>query len=320
MTPAELAQALKNHARQLGFSLAGITTPAPPAHFDTYQRWLADGFHAEMTYLADARARARRADPKEILPECKSILVLGIPYTNPNQVSVAEENALAPQGRIAAYAWGDDYHISLPPRLQALAAFIEEQTGQAVPNRWYTDTGPVLERVLAQRAGLGWAGKNTCLIAPRLGSYFLLAEILLGIELPSDPPFETDHCGTCSRCIEACPTGALLPERRLDARRCISYLTIENKGEIPPDLRPKIGNWVFGCDICQMVCPWNRRFAPAAGDPAFAPRAGLPQPLLQTELELTPETFAQKFKNSPLKRAKLSGYQRNLRAALENLP
>ncbi|GAB4502539.1 MAG: tRNA epoxyqueuosine(34) reductase QueG [Anaerolineales bacterium] len=318
MTPAELAQALKNHARQLGFSLAGITTPEAPPHLAAYQRWLADGFHATMNYLANERAQQRRAAPSEILPECQSILVLGIPYFNPNQAPADDDSA--PAGRIAAYAWGDDYHISLPPRLQALVAFLEEKTGRAIPNRCYTDTGPLLERDLAQRAGLGWAGKNTCLIAPRHGSYFLLAEILLGLELPPDPPFESDHCGSCTRCIEACPTGALLPGRRLDARRCISFLTIENKGEIPADLRPKMGNWVFGCDICQMVCPWNLRFAPAAGDPAFAPRPGLPRPNLRADLNLTPETFAKKFKNSPLKRAKLSGYQRNLRAALENLP
>lgn len=319
MTPAELAQALKNHARQLGFSLAGITTPAPPPHFSSYQRWLSAGFHAGMTYLAEDRARLRRANPREILPDCQSILVLAIPYFNPQQASLPQ-NAARPTGRIAAYAWGDDYHQRLPPRLQALVAFLEEKTGQPIPNRYYTDTGPLLERDLAQRAGLGWAGKNTCLIAPQHGSYFLLAEILLGIELPADPPFENDHCGNCTRCLEACPTGALLPGRKLDARRCISYLTIENKGEIPAELRPNLGNWVFGCDICQLVCPWNLRFAPAAGDPAFAPRPGLPLPALQDELNLTQETFAQKFKNSPLKRAKWSGYQRNLRAALENLP
>ncbi len=319
MTPAELAQALKNHARQLGFQLAGITTPEPPPHFENYQRWLADEFHAGMNYLAAERALQRRANPREILPECESILVLGVPYFSPNHLP-AEEKTSAPVGRVAAYAWGDDYHLSLPPRLQALVAFLEEKTGRPIPNRWYSDTGPLLERDLAQRAGLGWAGKNSCLIAPQRGSYFLLAEILLGLPLPPDPPFESDHCGSCTRCIEACPTGALLPGRKLDARLCLSYLTIENKGEIPAELRPKMGNWIFGCDICQMVCPWNLRFAPAAGDPAFAPRPGLPLPDLRAELKLTPETFAQKFKNSPLKRAKWSGYQRNLRAALENLP
>jgi epoxyqueuosine reductase len=219
---------------------------------------------------------------------------------------------------VAAYAWGEDYHLVLPERLQALVAFIEAQVGQAVPNRWYTDTGPLLERELAQRAGLGWIGKNTCLIHPRQGSYFLLAEILLGLDLPPDPPLATDHCGSCTRCLEACPTGALLPGRRLDARRCISYLTIENKAEIPAELRSQLGEWVFGCDLCQQACPWNQRFAPATGDLAFAPRPGVAAPLLAEDLRLTPEEFNQKFKNSPLKRAKRRGYLRNLAVAAGN--
>lgn len=319
MSPVELADAIKEHARRLGFLLAGITTPEPPAHFDAYQCWLEAGHHGQMSYLAEERARARRADPRQILPECRSILVLGIPYCNP---------ALAhPQppttndcnyGRTAAYAWGDDYHLALPPRLEALVRFIEEQAGHPVPCRWYTDTGPILERDLAQRAGLGWIGKNTCLISPRNGSYFLLAEILLGLDLPPDPPFPSDQCGSCTRCIEACPTGCIQPNRTLDARRCISYLTIENKAEIPLELRPQMGNWVFGCDICQMVCPWNIRFAHQHGDPAFAPREGVPLPILAQELMLTPEQFNRKFKNSPVKRAKRRGYLRNLAIAAGN--
>ena len=162
------------------------------------------------------------------------------------------------RGYIAAYARGHDYHMVIPERLKKLGAFIETQVGSALSYRYYTDTGPLLERDLAQRAGLGWIGKNTCLINPRFGSYFLLAEILLGIELEPDTPFTADRCGTCSRCISACPTGCILPDRTIDARRCLSYLTIENKDEIPLDLRPKLGNRVFGCDICQQVCPWNR--------------------------------------------------------------
>ena len=169
--------------------------------------------------------------------------------------------------RIASYAHGDDYHDILPARMKELVQFIEEQVGGPVQNRYYTDTGPILERDLAQRAGIGWIGKNTCLINPKQGSYFLLSEILLDLELEPDPPFTTDHCGTCTRCIEACPTDCILPNRTLDARRCISYLTIELKDDIPLELRDKIGDWVFGCDICQQVCPWNR-FA-AEGDPAF---------------------------------------------------
>lgn len=270
-----------------------------------------------MSYLAEERALTRRADPRQILPECRSILVLGILYDNPTKVKT--ESRMRNYGRVAAYAWGNDYHIVIPPRLEALVHFIEEKVGHPVPNRWYTDTGPLLERELAQRAGLGWIGKNTCLISPGNGSYFLLAEILLGLDLPPDPPFPGDQCGSCTRCIEACPTHCIQPDRTLDARRCISYLTIENKAEIPAELRPQMGNWVFGCDICQMVCPWNIRFAPQRGDPAFAPREGLSLPVLAQELTLTPEEFNRKFKNSPVKRAKRRGYLRNVAVAAGNM-
>ena len=221
-------------------------------------------------------------------------------------------------GRVASYAWGADYHDVLTERLKALVTFIETQVGHPVSNRWYTDTGPILERDLAQRAGLGWIGKNTCLIHPREGSYFLLAEILLGIELDEDSAFLPDRCGTCTRCLHACPTSCILPDRTLDARRCISYLTIELKSPIPVELRSQIGNWVFGCDICQQVCPWNLRFAGQQGDPAFAPRAGLRQPELIQELSLSPQDFNRKFKGSPVKRTKQRGYLRNVAVALGN--
>jgi epoxyqueuosine reductase len=228
-----LKTAILAEARRLGFVLAGVTTPDPPEHFSTFAAWLRAGRHGEMAYLASERSLARRADPRQVLPECRSILVLGTPYSAPPPAEAAQ----AGRGRVAAYAWGDDYHDVLAGRLQALVAFIEAQAGQHVPNRWYTDTGPLLERDLAQRAGLGWIGKNTCLIHPRLGSYFLLAEVLLGLELEPDPAWLPDRCGSCRRCIQACPTGCILPDRTLDARRCISYLTIELKGPIPEELR-----------------------------------------------------------------------------------
>ncbi len=308
-----LNTAIKTHARQLGFHLVGITTPAPPESFPAYKAWIKAGHHGEMGYLATDRALARRADPRAILPECRSILLLGIPYNNP-----PPQPAKKGQGRTAAYAWNDDYHDILKPRLQALVEFIEKETGQPIPNRWYTDTGPILERDLASRAGLGWIGKNSMLISPKVGSTFLLAEILLGIDLDPDPPFTTDHCGTCTACIDACPTDCILPNRTLDARRCISTLTIELKGPIPPDLRPLIGDWVFGCDICQQVCPWNIRFAPPEGAPVFDPRPNVPHIDLQSELALTPEEFNKKFKGSPIKRAKRRGYLRNVSVALGN--
>jgi len=318
----DLKQAIKEKARQLGFTLAGVTTPEPPLHLSTFERWLSQGRHGAMAYLAAERSRRRRADPRRILPECKSIIVLAIPYSSPQSRSRpsplrgSPPNA-EPRGRVAAYAWGEDYHDVLPGRMKELVAFIEAQVGHPIPNRWYTDTGPILERELAQRAGLGWIGKNTCLISPQHGSYFLLAEILLGIELEPDAAVTTDHCGTCTLCLEACPTDCILPDRTLDARRCISYLTIELKDDIPADLRPLMGNWVFGCDVCQMVCPWNR-FATESGDAAFAPRDGMRLPVLMEELSLAPADFNRRFKGSPVKRTKRRGYLRNVVVALGN--
>jgi epoxyqueuosine reductase len=309
-----LCEAIKLEAHRLGFELVGITTPQPPEHFPVFQAWLEAGRHGAMTYLSKNNSLERRSNPRLILPECQSILVLGIRYSAPLFEEVKDISA----GQVAAYAWGDDYHEVLPVRLKALVHFIEAQVGHSVPNRWYTDTGPVLERDLAQRAGLGWIGKNTCLINPRSGSYFLLAEILLGIQLEPDEPFETDRCGKCTRCLEACPTQCILPDRTLDAARCISYLTIELKEAIPTDLRPQMGNWVFGCDICQQVCPWNQRFAAGHGDPAFEDRPGRSQPDLVEELALSIDSFNRKYKSSPLKRAKRRGYLRNITIALGN--
>jgi epoxyqueuosine reductase len=317
-----LESQIKEQARHLGFTLVGITTAEPPPHFPAYEHWLAMGRQASMDYLSNDRARARRADPRLILPDCQSIIVLGLRYTNPELAKENQEgNRLQGEalGRVAAYAWGMDYHLVMPEKLKALVSFIEAQTGRTIPNRWYTDTGPVLERDLAMRAGLGWIGKNTCLINPKLGSYFLLAEILLAYPLEPDTPFVTDHCGSCTRCVDACPTSCILPDRTLDARRCISYLTIENKAEIPEELRPAIGNRVFGCDICQTVCPWNERFASLVSDRAFLPDSQVANPDLTAELSLTADEFNRKFKDSPIKRAKRNGYLRNVAVALGNI-
>ena len=316
MSPT-LKQIILDEARRLGFILAGVTTPDPPPHLSVFEDWLTQGRNASMGYMSDNRSRARRADPRLILLECKSILVLAVPYSNPSLIPHPPSEGDEARGKVAAYAWGDDYHHVLPERLQALVKFIEEQVGRTVANRWYTDTGPILERELAQRAGLGWIGKNTCLISPKHGSYFLLAEIFLDLEIEPDPPFATDHCGKCTRCIEACPTDCILPNRTIDAGRCISYLTIELKDDISPALRPLVGGWVFGCDICQMACPWNR-FAAQEGDPAFALLEGGPQPDLTGELGLSPKDFNRKFKKSPIQRARRRGYLRNVAVALGN--
>lgn len=342
---ATLEQAVRDKALSLGFTLAGVTTPAAPPHLSTFQEWLAAGRQGQMAYLATERARACRADPLLILPACKCILVLGTPYCAPGapdpgpldsraRVTAPGDPAGAypdPQpdprrpvhaeatlyGRMAAYAWGADYHDVLPRRMEELVHFIEAQVGRKIPHRLYTDTGPILERDLAQRAGLGWIGKNTCLINPRAGSYFLLSEILLGIELEPDTPFTTDQCGTCRRCVDACPTLCIQPDRTLDARRCVSYLTIELKDDIPPGLRGELGDWLFGCDICQMVCPWNR-FAAERGDDAFSARPGSRMPVLAEALAMTDGDFGRRFRDSPVRRAKRRGYLRNVAVALGN--
>jgi epoxyqueuosine reductase len=318
-----LTQIVKQHALSLGFSLVGITTPELLPHAEVFEHWLEHGRHGEMAYLATPHSRMCRAHPSSILPECQSVLVLGMCYPAPAPIKAGSEpgsdlNGSTLQGRIAAYAWGRDYHTTLPEKLRSLVSMIEAELGHPVPNRWYTDTGPLLERELAQRAGLGWIGKNTCLINPDGGSYYLLAEILLGVALEPDQPFTPDRCGTCTRCMVACPTGCILPDRTLDARRCISYLTIELKGAIPVDLRPKMQNWVFGCDVCQQVCPWNRFALPIGDDANYASQTQTP-PLLLEEVNLSVGDFSQKYGGSPLRRAKRRGYLRNVVIALGNL-
>ncbi len=309
----DVEQALKEEAARQGFTLAGITTPEPAQHLTIYEQWLQAGLHGEMTYLERESARRQRTDPRQLLPECEAILVVGMPY-----YPAVQGKGERGKGKVAAYAWGEDYHDVIPERLRTLVGYLERQLGQKVPHRVFTDSGPLLERELGQRAGLGWIGKNTCLIHPQRGSYFFLGELLLGIPLQADAPFTQDRCGACTRCIEACPTGCIRPDRTLDARRCISYLTIELKGAIPEQLRPDLGNWVFGCDICQQVCPWNR-FASDRAEAVFAPRGEVPTPDLAAELSLTEQQFREKFKGSPVLRAKRKGYLRNVAVALGNM-
>lgn len=315
METPSLTQEIKNEAYRQGFQLVGITSPKPPPHLKTYLTWLEKGYHASMTWIETDRARQRRADPLKILPDCKSILVLGIRYPKPAPSII--NNTHNP--KVASYAYGNDYHDILPTRLNRIVSFIRDRTGKEISNRYYTDTGAILERELAQQAGLGWIGKNSCLINPESGSYFLLAEIFLGIELEIDQPLNKDFCGSCNRCIKNCPTSCITLDRMIDSNRCISYLTIEHKGFIPEEVRPKIENWLFGCDICQIVCPWNQKFAGPKYDPAFTVRPGIPPSQLSDELMLTPEHFNQKFKGNPIKRAKRRGYLRNVAIVLGNI-
>lgn len=307
----ELTQLVKEEAHRLGFSLVGITNPDPPDHLDFFQDWLLKGYQASMDWLASERSIERRSDPLKILPECKSILVLAAPYQAP------QGNLKG--GNIAAYALNQDYHDVLPGKLEQLVEYIGGLIGRSFPNRWYVDTGPILEKELAMRAGLGWIGKNTTLINREQGSYFLLAEILLGIELITDQPSPESFCGSCTRCLDTCPTGALIEPYRLDANRCISYLTIEHREEIPIDLRSQMGDWIFGCDICQLVCPWNKPGAKALDVlEELQPREELIDINLIEELNLSQADFSTRFKGSPIKRTKRRGYLRNVAIALGN--
>lgn len=308
---------IKTEAVSLGFLLVGAASPRTPPHYSAYEHWLEQGLHGQMAYLANERARQRRYDPLKILAEARSILCLALPY----DASLAghDRAGQAGAGKIAAYAWGLDYHEVIPERLARLVSRVEGRLGRPILWRGYTDTGPILEREFASAAGLGWIGKNTCLIHPQRGSFYFLAEILWDVDLEPDAAMEHDYCGSCRRCIEACPTGCILPDRSIAATRCISYQTIENKAEIPPDLRPQMGSWIFGCDVCQQVCPWNIRFAEKRGDPAFSPAgAEASNPNLVEELSLTPERFNQKFRRSPVRRARRRGYLRNVTVALGN--
>jgi epoxyqueuosine reductase len=312
-----MIEELEAEARRLGFDLLGVAPPVPPPEaVRTYQEWLKAGYHGDMAYMARPDRVARREDPALILPGVRAVVCVAVNYYPGDfpGVSGASGNA-GPVGRISRYAWGMDYHEWMLPRLEELAAFIRERTGGTARHRAYTDTGPLLERALAAQAGLGFIGKNTCLIHPRLGSWLFLGEILVDVDLPFTGPPMPPRCGTCTRCLDACPTGALVAPYVLDARRCISYLTIESRGDIPPDLRARLGDWVYGCDVCQEVCPWNRfarptavaDFLPVSPDRAAPPLADL--------LSLDEEAFRRRFGGSPIARIGRERLQRNARSA-----
>jgi len=310
-----LTSAVKEAALELGFDLAGICKPTPPPNYDVYSRWVEEGRHAGMSYLARDSARSARADPLRILPECQSILVVAKRYL-PEELHILQRKNLY----IAAYAGGQDYHLLIKNQLEKLAQNIKTTAGIDFKYRTYTDTGPILEKAYAQMAGLGWIGRNGCLINPDLGSYLFLGEILLALPLVPDEPFGKDLCGTCSACIEACPASCILPNRTIDSEQCISYLTIEHRGVILPEKHKTIGSWLFGCDDCQSVCPWNRRFARPTEEPAFQARDEYRTLDLVNLLSMDKEIFLKVFRNSPLLRSRHEGIVRNAMVVAGNHP
>jgi len=307
----KLETLIKAQSYGLGFDLVGITPLGPATTAAAFDEWLARGYDGEMSYLA--RNAEKRRDSRLPFPGATTAIVVAMNY-----------GGKEPSGPVARYARGDDYHDVMIERLTSLHRWIEARVGRRVAGKPYVDTGPLLERDLARRAGLGWFGKNTMLINPRAGSFFFLGSLLLDLELEADAPFETDHCGTCRRCLDACPTGALVEPHVLDATKCISYLTIELKGDIPVELRSKIGELVYGCDICQEVCPYNVKFSTAlTPDSPYAVREALAgngaRTLARELLAMTQEEFSIAFKGSPMKRAKLRGLQRNAAVVLGNI-
>ncbi len=319
-----LAEGLKDKALELGFSLVGITSVDASDHMDLYRSWIGARLHGDMAYLAREDAVARRRDLTGTMAGVRSVVMVTHEYSVDDPPDVPGEPSRAV---IARYARGDDYHDVLKKKLNELLTWLGERVDGEVEGRAYVDTGPILERELAQRAGLGWFGRNTMLINPTRGSYFFVGVLLLDLELPVDAPFTEDRCGTCRACLDACPTGALLGRDEsgapiMDATRCISYLTIELQGPIPVELRPAMGNRVFGCDICQEVCPWNERFARPTQEPAYRARDGLDGPslieLANTLLSLDDQGFREMFRGSAIKRAKRAGLLRNVCVALGN--
>jgi epoxyqueuosine reductase len=314
---------LKQRAYELGFELVGIAPAAPADGFERLRTWLDRGCAGEMTYMH--RHALERRHPSSILPDVHSVVMVGMNYLArgapqpPDAVRNASyQGADAPRapGVVARYAQGEDYHIVLRRRLNQLLAWVQQEV-PGCSGRGVVDTAPLLERDFARRAGLGWFGKNTMLINKRLGSYFFLGALLLDVKLRPDPAHTASHCGTCRACLDACPTQAFLGPGLLDSRRCISYLTIELKGPMPRELRPALGDWVFGCDICQEVCPWNHK-APPAREPAFAPRPDLECLDLEEVLGLSEAEFRRRFRGTALMRAKRRGVPRNAAIALGN--
>ncbi len=322
----QLKSELRCAAGEVGFVSCRIADCALPAHAARFREWLREGAAGEMEWLH--RGEEKRCEPQLVLPGAKSVVVLALNYwQGDNGGTGSVPSARGPEngrhggrpsdkarGRIARYAWGDDYHGLIEKKLKHLDSFLKKHGGT---QKCYVDTGPLLERDHAAKAGVGWQGKSTMLVDQQLGTWFFLAEILTTLALPPDPP-QRERCGNCTRCITACPTGAITQPHRLDARRCISYLTIESKGSIPIDLRPLIGNRIYGCDDCLDACPWNR-FAVVSREAAFAARPATAGMSLREYLRLTEEEFRVLFRRSPIKRIKRRGFLRNVCVALGNV-
>jgi epoxyqueuosine reductase len=308
-SPLELKQRLLSFVREIGFDSCRIAACSSPPHANEFRTWLHDDAHGEMSYME--RGEEKRCDPHKILPGARAIVVLALNYF---QGSRKTGDPPAAAGKIARYAWGADYHDLIASKLDKIDEFLRKSGGR---QKCYVDTGPVLERDYAAQAGIGWHGKSTMLIDEHLGTWFFLAEVLTTLELPPDEPVPA-RCGTCERCIKACPTGAITAPHRLDARRCISYLTIELKSSIPLELRPLIGDRIFGCDDCLDACPWNR-FAQVSRETAFFARPSTVDIPLRDYLSLSDDNFRVLFRNSPIKRIKRRGFLRNVCVALGNV-
>ncbi|MGV8025083.1 MAG: tRNA epoxyqueuosine(34) reductase QueG [Anaerolineaceae bacterium] len=309
-----LLEQVKAYCSTLGFNQIGVTTPYDLKHYSIYEKWIASGCQADMHYLDSKHVLFQRKSPRNVMPSCQSILVFAYPYP---AITITNQTEMTTPPFISGYAHMEDYHVLLPSLLEKVVHFIQAQSGDSIESRIFTDSGPLLERELGSQAGLGWIGKNSCLINKNFGSFFFLSEILLDIPLfaeGEDPGSSRDHCGTCQRCMDICPTHCIQENRTLDSRNCISYLTIENKEEIPLDMRAAIGDHLFGCDLCQQVCPWNQKAI------ASSSTAVLPQYLqnLNSSAILNENEFDQKFSSSPILRAKRSGFYRNLAVVLGN--
>ncbi|MCL4847198.1 MAG: tRNA epoxyqueuosine(34) reductase QueG [Acidobacteria bacterium] len=300
---------VKAEARRQGFDLCGIAPVDAFPELTYFREWIDRGYHGEMHYLA--RSVERRRDVRAVLPSARAVIVLGTLYAvdRPYSIEIADPDV----ARIARYAWGDDYHVVIGRRMEALLAWMRDAHGTPFEARPYVDTGPVQERAYAQRAGVGWVGKNTCLINPGLGSFLFLSEILCSLPLEPDES-GVDQCGDCTLCLEACPTAAFVEPYVMDARRCLSYLTIELKGALPGDLAEAVGPHVYGCDICQEVCPWNQA-VPVSHDPAWQPRAAFDRPRLADLRAMSDEDLRAALRGSAMKRAGVEGLRRNLAAA-----